>query len=142
MHSIDTEGMQMEHAVEEAAAALTFEPALNQAIRRIGELARECGDKAYEIAKLHDEIDGFKNKHAKPYRGCKLLPTECDGAPVVLEYEYDAACPGSWDEPSHPASAEVIRVWIGGHPFSYELFSDAQLEKWGDECLAAEGVGE
>lgn len=132
----------MEHAVEEAAAALTFEPALNQAIKRIGELARECGDKGREIEKLREEVRHLRNGFIKPYRGCKLLRTECDGSPIVLEYEYDAACPGSWDEPSHPASAEVIRVWIGGCPFSYELFSDAQLEKWGDECLAAEGVGE
>lgn len=116
-------------------------PALDHAITRIGELARECGDKDREIAKLRLEIVSLKNGMAKPYRGCRLLPTELDGAPVTLEYEYEAAEPGSWDEPPHPASAEVIRVWIGGHPFSYELFSDAQLEAWGEACLEA-GSGE
>lgn len=132
--------MSAVHAAE--LVAFQASPALDHAIKRIGELARECGDKGREIEKLREEVRHLRNGFIKPYRGCKLLRTECDGARVVLEYEYEAAVPYSWDEPSQPAYAEVIRVWIGGHPFSYELFSDAQLEKWGDECLAAEGVGE
>lgn len=132
----------MEHAVEEAVSALTFEPALNQAIKRIGELARECGDKGREIDKLKHELLGCQNKLIRPYRGCKTFATECDGAPIVLEYEYDPAEKEGEFFIGSAARADVIRVWIGGHPFSYELFSDSQLEKWADECLAAEGVGE
>ena len=132
----------MEHAVEEAAAALTFEPALNQAIKRIGELARECGDKGREIEKLREEVRLLRTGSIKPYRGCKLHRTECDGSPVVLEYEFEPAERESFDCPASSASASVIRVWIGGHGFSYELFSESQVEKWEAECLAAEGVGE
>lgn len=132
----------MEHAVEEAAAALTFEPALNQAIKRIGELARECGDKGREIDKLKHELLGCQNKLIRPYRGCRTHRTECDGAPVVLEYEFQAAEAEGEFFVGCRASADLIRVWIGGHGFSYELFSDSQVEAWEAECLAAEGVGE
>ena len=136
MIPIDTEGMQVNHL----ASYVEFkpEPALSAAITRIGELARECGDKDREISKLKHEIACLKNVHAKPYRGCRLLQTEHEGAPIALEYEYQPAEPGSWDEPSYPASVEVIRVWIGGHPFSYELFEPAQLEAWGETCMEAE----
>lgn len=132
----------MEHAVEEAAAALTFEPALNQAIKRIGELARECGDKGREIEKLREEVRHLRNRFIRPYAGSKTYATECDGSPVVLEYEFEPAERESFDCPASSASASVIRVWIGGHGFSYELFNESQVEKWEAECLAAEGVGE
>lgn len=129
----------MEHAVEEAVSALTFEPALNQAVKRIGELARECGDKGREIEKLKQEIAGLKNRHIKVYRGCKKHETTFEGASIVLEYEFEPAVRGSFDEPPSQASASVIRVWIGGHGFSYEVFEPAQVEAWEAECLDAEG---
>ena len=131
----------MEHAVEEVAAALTFEPALNQAIKRIGELARECGDKGREIDKLRHEVASLRNQHIKPYRGCKTFATEFDGAPVVLEYDTEPAEREGWDGPKWVATASVIRVWIGGHGFSYEVFAPSQVEEWEAECLAAEMDG-
>jgi hypothetical protein len=115
------------------------EPALSAAITRIGELARECGDKDREIAKLRQEIAALKNRSIKAYKGCKLLEVDHDDASVVLEYDYQAAVRESWDEPPSQAQADLIRVWIGGAPFSYEVFSDAQVKAWEAECLAAEG---
>ena len=132
--------MSAVHAAE--LVAFKASPALDHAIRRIGELARECGDKGREIEKLREEVRHLRNGFIKPYRGCKLLRTECDGSPMVLEYEFEPAERESFDCPASSASASVIRVWIGGHGFSYELFSESQVEKWEAECLAAEGVGE
>lgn len=128
----------MEHAVEEVAAALTFEPALNQAIRRIGELARECGDKARELDKLRHEVASLRNKHIKPYRTCSLHEVEHGDASVVLEYEYQAAEAEGEFFVGSAASADLIRVWIGGQPFSYELFADHIVEQWEAACLSKE----
>lgn len=127
-----------------AAELVTFNasPALDHAIKRIGELARECGDKGREIEKLREQVKLLRNGFIRPYIGCKTYATECDGSPVVLEYEFEPAERESFDCPASSASASVIRVWIGGHGFSYEVFNEAQVEKWEAECLAAEGVGE
>jgi hypothetical protein len=124
------------HAVE--ALSFKVSPALDHAITRIGELARECGDLTRTVDKQRHEIALLKNKHIKPYRGCKLHEVQHGNASVVLEYEFDPAQRGDWDEPSIPASASVIRVWIGGHPFSYELFNEDTISQWEYACLSCE----
>lgn len=117
------------------------EPALSHAIKRIAELARECGDSAREIAKLKLEIIQLKNGAARPYKGCRVLPTTHGDAPILLEYEFQPAERATNTEPGSSAQADLIRVWIGGEPFSYEMFSDSAVEQWEAACLEA-GSGE
>ncbi len=113
------------------------EPALTHAIKRIAELARECGDKDREIAKLKLEIIRLKNGAARPYKGCRVLPTTHGDAPILLEYEFQPAERATDDEPGSSAQADLIRVWIGGEPFSYEMFSVSAVEQWEAACLEA-----
>jgi hypothetical protein len=124
------------HAVE----ALDFKvsPALDHAISRIAELARECGDKGREIIKLRQQIEHYKNGSIRPYRGCKLHETRHGEASVVLEYEFEPAEREDEFYIGSAATASVIRVWIGGEPFSYELFNESTIQAWEAECVAAE----
>ena len=112
-------------------------PALDHAITRIGELARECGDKDREIAKLKLEIIRLKNGAARPYKGCRVLPTAHGDAPILLEYEFQPAEKADDYFIGCRAQADLIRVWIGGEPFSYEMFSDSAVEQWEAACLEA-----
>jgi hypothetical protein len=126
------------HAVE----ALNFKvsPALDHAISRIAELARECGDKTREIIKLRHQLAHYKNQDIKAASGLRLCDSYHGKAPITLEYEFDPAQKADETTPACDASASLIRVWIGGEPFSYEVFCTSLVEGWESECLAREGA--
>jgi hypothetical protein len=125
----------MEHVAE--AMHFKVSPALDHAISRIAELARECGDKGREIDKLRNRIAELSNKRVRPDRGNRVFDTFQGDAPITLEFEYEPAEVGSWDEPSYPASVAVTRVWIGGEPLSSELFNTSTLDAWESEILTS-----
>jgi hypothetical protein len=71
----------------------------------------------------------------KPRPGRFVAEMHLGEATVMVEYEYEAAQRGTFDEPAFPAQVNIAQVLVHGKMVDADQFKDSVLDRWTQEIL-------
>ena len=81
------------------------------------------------------ELQRLQGKGLIPQPGCLIAEMPLGDASVFVEYEYEPAQRGTFDDPPFPAQVNILQVLVNGAMVDADLFADAVMDRWVQDIL-------
>jgi hypothetical protein len=92
----------------------------------------------YQAQAAIAELQRLQGKGLVPQAGCLIAEMCLGDASVFVEYEYEPAQRGTFDDPPLPAQVNIIQVLVNGAMVDADKFADSVLDQWIDDILGSD----